>query len=789
MGTANGIVAGVLAPLHNSNTFAGSRDATGNPADPPTVIERQCAPGAPGLPSDSSIIHSGDAFAPSTQWGVFRSSLEGAHDSAHGFFGIGNIASGHSAFEDPFVFLLHANVDRLFAQWQTEPGQEYRLGPDDVYGDESDTTGEGSITHPFQPWDGSVEFGAPIAPWIGGSSAIEVKNCRHPSVVKPPCYDTLPLTVTQVAPLAGQPIRFLDAVEGEQTARALRLRVRGCRQVTCNATLTGDAAFSLLSTSVTSPEPDGFESHDVLIWVLFNPGAVGSIASGTLQVAVPETGSTFSVSIEANVIAKPAVAASLVLDRSGSMDLPSGVANNTRMQILRMAAPLFVTLLDDADGIGVVRFDTDAVEATPVQVAGSQIAGIGRTAALSAINSHATNPAGLTAIGDGLEAAANQLATVAALFPTAATVVFTDGFETAPKYISEVADIINNRVFAIGLGTPDQLNPSTLNDLVDSSGGFLMLTGNPGPDDQILLQKYFAQVLAGVTNSQIVVDPEGFVTAKGKTTVPYFLTEADSRSDVIVLSPAAEALDIQLEAPDGTIIDATNGAELVASATYQTLRVNLSKLSKPQDPAGRWLAHLSIDRKGLARWLRQIEEKKEHGTLVRLNAHGIQFTLTVQARSSLKLSVRVDQPSRLPGSKAQIMATLTQASIPLTHSAKLSMNVTDPAGIVSNRTLKMSEPGVFCADLSTSMAGVYRILVRAEGTTLHGVPFTREELRTVSVWKRGDEPSRPANDPIKPGIDWCGLLHCITSDDVLRKFADQNGIDLERLRECVKKYC
>ena len=124
MGTANGVVVGVLAPLHNNNTVAGSRDATGNPADPPTAIERQCAAGAPGLSSDSSIVHSADAFAPSTQWGVFRNSLEGAHDSAHGFFGSGNIASLHSAFEDPFVFLLHANVDRLFAQWQTDSGNQ-----------------------------------------------------------------------------------------------------------------------------------------------------------------------------------------------------------------------------------------------------------------------------------------------------------------------------------------------------------------------------------------------------------------------------------------------------------------------------------------------------------------------------------------------------------------------------------------------------------------------------------------------------------------------------------------
>ena len=113
------------------------------------------------------------------------------------------------------------------------------------------------------------------------------------------------------------------------------------------------------------------------------------------------------------MIAKPTVAASLVLDRSGSMDLPSGIASQTRMEILKNAAPLFVHLLDDDDGIGVVRFDTDAEPAPPadaVQVAGSQIAGVGRNDALQAISTHATNPAGLTAIGDGVEVASSQLA-------------------------------------------------------------------------------------------------------------------------------------------------------------------------------------------------------------------------------------------------------------------------------------------------------------------------------------------------------------------------------------------
>ena len=276
--------------------------------------------------------------------------------------------------------------------WQTQPGNEWRLDPDQVYGDQKDTNDSKGILHNLQPWDGTVQFGAPIPPWTGGSSDIVVKNCRHPSVVRPPCYDTLPFTVTQIAPVPGTPIRFVDVPAGEGTARALRIRVRGCHGVAATASLAGDAEFSLLSATTSSPEPDGFEEEDLLVWVLFAAGAVGSTPAATLTVDVPDAGVAFVVPVEATVITKPSVATSLVLDRSGSMDEPSGVAALTRIELLRNAAPLFVQLLDPADGVGVVRFDTDAVEAEPVQVAGPEIGGTGRSDALTAIGNQSPTP-------------------------------------------------------------------------------------------------------------------------------------------------------------------------------------------------------------------------------------------------------------------------------------------------------------------------------------------------------------------------------------------------------------
>jgi hypothetical protein len=779
-GTANGVIAGTLAPLHNGGVLAGSRDATGNPADPPAAIRRNCSLGSPPVAADATILAAGSGAAQAQQWPAFRAAVESSHNSAHGYFGAGSsIGNPHTSFEDPFVYLLHSNVDRLFAMWQTEPGQEYRLDPALVYGVESVGTAEGEIQHPLQPWDGTVEFGAPIPPWTPGSGEVEVKDCRHPSVVAPPCYDTLPLTVTQVTPAAGQPLRFIGIPAGQQTARALRLRVRGCRAVTAAASLAGDPAFGLLAPSVALPDPAAYITRDLLVWVLFTAGAAGSTATGTLTVTVPETAQTVTVPIEATVVAKPTVASCLVLDRSGSMDQPSGLPGLTRMAVLRSAAPLFVNLLDDDDAVGVVRFDTDAAPGTPVQVAGGQIAGAGRTAALGAIQTHTTNPLGLTAIGDGLEAGTAALNAVSG-FASTATVVFTDGEETASKRIDDVLTLINSRVFAIGLGTADQLDPVALQRLVNGTGGYLLLTGNPGPDDQIRLQKYFAQVLAGVTNADIVVDPDGHVPVGREVVVPYDLTEAETRHDVVLFGPTADVIDLALEAPDGTLLTAGAGFDEVRAADHHIARAALAGVAQPQ---GRWLAHLTVDQARLHRHLDQLEEAKDVAAIAVIRAHGVPFTLSVQARSSLHLQVQVTQGSRRPGSTATVTAALTEAGIPLGRSAAVRAHVVDPLGTPSVLTLVETDDGLFRADLTASVPGVYQLRVRAEGTTLRGSPFTREELRTVAVWDGGDRTPDPG------GTDLCGLLRCWLADDRVRALLQRNELDPDTLARCLDGTC
>lgn len=79
-----------------------------------------------------------------------------------------------------------------------------------------------------------------------------------------------------------------------------------------------------------------------------------------------------------------------------------------------------------------------------------------------------------------------------------------------------------------------------------------------------------------------------------------------------------------------------------------------------------------------------------------------------------------------------------------------------------------ADSGLHRATIATTTSGVYRVLVRAEGADLRGAPFTREELRTVAVWARGDDRPPLVLDPgaVGPGgLDTCTLLLCLLGDD------------------------
>lgn len=162
-----------------------------NPADPPKNLKRAKMAGAPPIgqttnglfwPTDSQLIGAADyqAFNDLMQGFEMGTSNNDAHGLAHSYIG-GNLTNAHISFRDPFVFLLHSNVDRLWAMWQTQPGKAWRLDPNQVYGtDGSDP----SITDPLQPWAGEPDWMTnghwPVRPWYTPENQQVSKNCKDP---------------------------------------------------------------------------------------------------------------------------------------------------------------------------------------------------------------------------------------------------------------------------------------------------------------------------------------------------------------------------------------------------------------------------------------------------------------------------------------------------------------------------------------------------------------------------------------------------------------------------------
>ena len=83
----------------------------------------------------------------------------------------------------------------------------------------------------------------------------------------------------------------------------------------------------------------------------------------------------------------------------------------------------------------------------------------------------------------------------------------------------------------------------------------MVVTGNISGDKHFMLQKYFLQILAGVKNSEIVMDPSGVLIYGKEQSVPFNLTEADYGIDVIVLTRYPQYIDFRLQTPIGFIIE------------------------------------------------------------------------------------------------------------------------------------------------------------------------------------------------------------------------------------------
>jgi tyrosinase-like protein len=735
-----------------ANDFLGQFDSAWN-------LNRSLGGGS--LPSAEAV----DGALGQSTYDAFWPDLESnVHNSPHGWVG-GVMASSRSP-GDPTFFLHHAWVDMLFAQWQLRhPGEPYVAGA------------------------GGPGFNDHIHPWM--TTPADIWDHRVINLYSyPPTWTQDPPRVTP-PPASPPTVSFVMVPEGLTFLRSAVFEADSCDPLTFNVGVPvvdpgAPAGTNFQRISGPSFVVDPHVDHTARIWLAYTGTTAGDMATGHVDVSCVETGDAWQVPIDAGTVPKPRAAIAMVLDQSNSMTLDSGVAPGvTRADVLRFSAPPSVGVVDDDHAMLVTTFDHDPhpqIGLTPADAAG-------RLQLQGAIAGYAPNPNGWTAIGEALQSAHDQLQPVTG-YDIKATVLLTDGRENHGPHnrlwIDDVSGVITERTFAIGLGVPGEIDPARLMQLCDNREGYMLVTGALNQDALFRLATYYQQIIAGVTNHDIVLDPEGWVQPGTVVRIPFWIAETDILARAVLLTPQPWGLQFALETPAGDIVSQAMASPMVewrGGPGLQMHRVSMPLPVGANDAhAGQWHVLLALGGRGGGLPTHALVGTGQGQQAAR-------YSVMVQAYSNLTMAASLAQSSNEPGAALHLRASLREYDQPLTTPANVRAELTRPDGGVSVIAFGAVGEGAWETSLVATQVGVYRFRIMADGHTSRGRVFTRERLRTAAIWAGGDRPPRPPRHPVDPGDRLCKFLDCLLEQRGVSQLLERLGIDRGELLKCLSVIC
>ncbi len=669
-----------------------------------------------------------------------------------------------------------------------------------------------------------------------GTEHVEVQHCDEPSItLTTPHLDFVDVPQGPLAMVREVPLAITFEVVSPSGAVTLDYAPGGA---------PSHPQLVAATTSVTVGPTAPNAVANARLWIIYRTGAAPSaIPTQTLTVREPASGQTWTVTVDANTVARRTAAVAFALDRSGSMSEDRGDGQSKHVA-LQQAATAFVGLMLPGDGASIVRYNQDAQPLQPVLTLGDGgLSDLNRTATIDVINGNGLDPQGATSIGDGIFEARGQLAAPGGTYDVRSMLVLTDGVENTPRWISDVAAQINATTYAIGLGTPQNTSAAALQTISGNNGGYLLVTGAITGDNRFLLQKYFLQILAGVSNAEVVLDPDGVLTRGSVQRIPFQVSDADSGMDVVLLTPRPDVVDFRLQTPTGQILEPWRARaepamryEVVDGLAYYRLALPTQLTTGRFDQGGTWHALLTLGKPrdeptegsedgvdlSIVRARRDVDVVRVPEGRQRLMEHerayavsaaadtgaeigaaaasqrpGLPFSLVVHAYSSLSLSAEVRQSGYDPGASITVSASLTQSGLPAEDAPYVWVEVQRPDETAFELVLGgADEPGRFEGSFVASGTGAYRLRVRARGRTRAGLPYTRERTLTAAVWRGGDHDAATwtQHEP-RPGHgDLCELVECLLGKDraVDDRFVErlrEMGIDLDHVRKCLAGWC
>jgi hypothetical protein len=417
----------------------------------------------------------------------------------------------------------------------------------------------------------------------------------------------------------------------------------------------------------------------------------------------------------------------LVLDRSGSMNNYSGVGGTTRLDLLKQAACDLVDTVDVGSSLGIVSFNESAdmdfpmtviedPNSNPATYLGQQIVADIRAEMSSKI--HALAPGGWTSIRSGIEKAWEMLKSEK---KPKAIIVLTDGMENQVPSLEDLmaespSSNLDIPVFAIGWGSPEDLEPSGLMALTQATGGYLVMVDQYdefGADD---LTKFLAQIIGEISGYEPILDPKRTVKSGPPDEIPVLVGGADTVGEVIIFKPAQIPLEVRVLSP-GRI--PCKDLRTWTSESGRVMRCRFYPRSAPAAPDADdndpWRVQVSIPS--------DFPQRSE-----------VPYTLLVQSRSRLKMDCRMRQEDNLPGSVMTMMVDLTDRGTPLDSKVSLEVQVTDPGGTSHLVDQDRTMTGDRTFSFRSEGPGIYRWRVLCTGKNKAGATFQREFRLTGAIW-------------------------------------------------------
>ena len=563
-----------------------------DPSDSLNFFQRQFGEfsNAPGLPlNDTNVTGTGTNFGAAisgmNSYTTLRARSEDLHNLVHRWIG-GNMLRMTSP-NDPMFFMHHAQIDRMWSIWQKKvpPGTPFYVASSNAAGhklndamifNDTDPSPFPTGATPAQMQDGHALHG--IGTWYDS----DIPEIQSPL----PSLD------------------FVDIAEGLTSYKAVSFKIKGGRQVRFRITgaPTGQFGLTPMGTEFHANPVDADDFYFGYVWVQLTSVA-GPIANSSVSIhayLIDDEGyyaanegdeyplGDYTITLTATSVPRENNAVSLVLDRSGSMAAPAG-GTSTRSSLLGHAIGVFRDLMLPNDEVSVTTFDNVVTATIPMQT-------VSGAPAFSTVD---ITPRNATWIGGGIQQGAIELA--AATHTNRSMLVLTDGNQNVHPYINELpAGTVTNRIYAIGFGLPGEVSDVALNQITANTHGDLIITGNISSDEQRFeLTKYFVQVLAHVTNSQVLLDPNGKLFFGSEDVIPFAVSDADVFVDAIVLCPLPKFLEFVLETPDGKLIKPTTVGSNVHFITGQDVscyRMVLPALAADAAGSygGMWKAHFAL---------------------------------------------------------------------------------------------------------------------------------------------------------------------------------------------------